>query len=81
MAVTAGFAFIGAAGDQATMNPVSLAPHSRSSIRLFNGLVALSLLPAMIRACERAAALVPEDQRAALYADASRARALLAETP
>ena len=49
--------------------------------RQTNRLVALHMLPSLILALEHAAALVPEDQRAALYADASRARALLAETP
>lgn len=59
----------------------SAEPNDPSSARLLNGLVALTMLPSLILALERAAALVPESERPALYAEAARARALLAETP
>jgi len=57
-------------------------PHitEASAERILAGLAALCLLPSLIRAMEDAAAVLPDDLRPALYAEAWRAKALLSET-
>jgi len=53
-----------------------------NAARYANGAVALTMLPSLILALERAAALLPDQaEQARAYQEASRARALLAETP
>jgi len=62
--------------------PEPLSGDQINKLRLWNGAKALAMLRSLAEALERGAAALPDcETKVLLYAEAARARALLAETP